>query len=75
MHLEMLITVLKKPSNLLGKWREVNHQIKHCVNLNYFGRLEEALDGSKKTSTGKIKESLNMLEDMSRDFDTINVDH
>eukprot|EP00092_Neocalanus_flemingeri_P005603 GFUD01006035.1.p1 GENE.GFUD01006035.1~~GFUD01006035.1.p1 ORF type:complete len:489 (-),score=162.34 GFUD01006035.1:66-1532(-) len=33
--------------------------------------LEEALDGSKKTATGKIRESLSMLEDMKRDFDNM----
>jgi len=37
--------------------------------------LEEALDGSKKTSSGKTRESLKMLADMERDFEQLISDY
>ena len=32
--------------------------------ISFFDRLEEAIDGSKRTSTTKIQESLNILDEM-----------
>jgi hypothetical protein len=42
--------------------------------VRYTGkRMEEPLDESRKTPTGKVKKSLNILEDMSKDFDSVTV--
>ena len=53
--------------------REYGEDIDDGEHEYFIDRLEEALDGSKKTATGKIRDSLNMLDDMRRDFENMAV--
>ena len=66
MYLELLM-MLSTTSKMLLSQRSKRFLCKDSI-FKLLPRLEEALDGSKSATTGRIKDSLKMLDDMRKDY-------